>query len=227
MWTRRNTFGYWSANHVHPCGEDISSQDSSRLFASISEGNVRDFARLQGKRRLEKEYWAYDSTSISSYSETLKQVRYGKNKESDHLPQINLLLLFGEQSGLPFHYRKLSGNIPDVKTVNTLARELDILGYGRVTLVMDRGFYSKANIDRLYQHHHKFIVAVSTGLSFVKKRIAEVREGIRDYGSYDSRYGIGSSSQAVEWDYSKDRPYKKDTIAGGRRMYFHVYYSVQ
>ncbi|MCQ2402548.1 MAG: transposase [Lentisphaeria bacterium] len=222
MWTRRNTFGYWSANHVHPCGEDISLQDSSKLFASISEGNVRDFARLQGKRRLEKEYWAYDSTSISSYSETLKQVRYGKNKESDHLPQINLLLLFGEQSGLPFHYRKLSGNIPDVKTVNTLARELDILGYGRVTLVMDRGFYSKANTASSQVHcrrqHRTFIR---------EKTHSRSPEGIRDYGSYDSRYGIGASSQAVEWDYSQDRPYKKDTIAGGRRMYFHVYYSVQ
>ena len=30
-------FKYWALNHTHPCGEDISSQDSSRLFASISE----------------------------------------------------------------------------------------------------------------------------------------------------------------------------------------------
>ena len=132
-------FKYWSDNHVHPCGEEISSQDSSRLFASITEKGIRNFARLQGKRRLEKEYWAYDSTSISSYSEMLKEVKYGKNKESDHLPQINLLLLFGEKSGLPFYYRKLSGNIPDVKTVNTLVKELDILGYGKVKFVMDRG----------------------------------------------------------------------------------------
>ena len=29
---------------------------------------------------LEDEYWAYDSTSISSYSETLAQIQYGKNK---------------------------------------------------------------------------------------------------------------------------------------------------
>ena len=220
-------FKYWALNHTHPCGEDISSQDSSRLFASISEESVRSFARLQGRRRLEREYWAYDSTSISSYSETLKQVKYGKNKESDRLPQINLLLLFGEKSGLPFYCRKLSGNIPDVKTVNTLVKELDILGYGEVKFVMDRGFYSKANIDRLYRHHHKFIVAVGTGLSFVRKRIAEVRESIRDYGSHDSRYGIGCDSKTMEWEYTQERPYKKDVISGSRRMYLHVYYSVQ
>lgn len=220
-------FKYWSDNHVHPCGEEISSQDSSRLFASITEKGIRNFARLQGKRRLEKEYWAYDSTSISSYSEMLKEVKYGKNKESDHLPQINLLLLFGEKSGLPFYYRKLSGNIPDVKTVNTLVKELDILGYGKVKFVMDRGFYSKTNIDQLYQHHHKFIVAVSTGLSFVRKRMDEVRESIRDYGCHDSSYGIGASTQTIEWEYSRERPYKQDVISGGRRMYLHVYYNVQ
>ena len=220
-------FKYWAENHVHPCNEDITSQDSSRLFASITEKGIRNFARLQGKRRLEKEYWAYDSTSISSYSEMLKQVKYGKNKESDNLPQINLLLLFGEKSGLPFYYRKLSGNIPDVKTVNTLVKELDILGYGKVKFVMDRGFYSKTNIDQLYQHHHKFIVAVSTGLSFVRKRMDEVRESIRDYGCHDSSYGIGASTQTIEWEYSQERPYKQDVISGGRRMYLHVYYNVQ
>ena len=109
------------------------------------------FFRLQARRRAEKEYWAYDTTSISSYSETLKQVKYGKNKDGDKLPQFNLTLLFGEQSGLPFYYRKIAGNIPDVKTIHELVRELDALGYEKVKLVMDRGFYSADNINALYK----------------------------------------------------------------------------
>ena len=114
------------------------------------------FFRLQGRRRIEKEYWAYDSTSISSYSEELKQVKYGKNKDGDSLPQINLALLFGEKSGLPFYYRELAGNIPDVKTVTELIRELDILGYKKVKLVMDRGYYSADNTNGLYKQHYKY-----------------------------------------------------------------------
>lgn len=46
----------------------------------------------------------------------LKQVKYGKNKDDDHLPQINLALVFGEKSKLPLYYRKLAGNVSDVKT---------------------------------------------------------------------------------------------------------------
>lgn len=220
-------FRYWAADHRHPYGEEISSQDSSRLFASIQEEQVRRFLQLQARRRLEKEYWAYDSTSISSYSETLKQAKYGKNKESDHLPQLNVLLLYGEKSGLPFYYRKLSGNIPDVKTVCTLVKELGALGYGGVKFVMDRGFYSRENINRLYQSHHKFIVAVATGLSFVREQIDQVRDSIRDFGSHDAMYGLGMATRTVEWDYTQERPYKKDVLKGKRRMYLHIYYSVQ
>jgi hypothetical protein len=73
-------FPKWAALHKHPYGENIPSQRSSELFASISEDERYQFFYLQGRRRAEKEYWAYDTTSISSYSKGLKQVRYGHNK---------------------------------------------------------------------------------------------------------------------------------------------------
>ena len=117
-------FKKWAKLHMHPYGADIPSQRSIELFQSITEEEKMHFFRLQGKRRFETEYWAYDSTSISSYSETMKQFKYGKNKDGESLPQINLAILFGEESGLPFYYRKMAGNIPDVKPVRELIREL-------------------------------------------------------------------------------------------------------
>jgi len=74
-------FPKWSCLHTHPCDEVITSQQSSSLFSGISESQRLHFFGLQGKRRLESEYWAYDTTSISSYSGELRQVRCGKNKE--------------------------------------------------------------------------------------------------------------------------------------------------
>ncbi len=52
--------------------------------------------------RIDKEFWAYDITSVSSYSESLSQVQWGNNKEDDRLPQLNLALVFGETSNSPF-----------------------------------------------------------------------------------------------------------------------------
>ena len=122
-------FEKWGSIHRHPYGENITSQRSSELFASITEEEKSKFFRLQGKRRAESEFWAYDITSISSYSKLLRQVQYGFNKEDDRLPQLNLALIFGEESNLPFYYRKLAGNIPDSKTVKQLLHELDVLGF--------------------------------------------------------------------------------------------------
>lgn len=105
-----------------------------------------EFFALQAKRRAEKQYLAYDTTSISSYSQSLKQEKYGNNKEHDCLPQINLALLYGETSGLPVYYRKLAGNITDVKAIENLVRDIDFLALEKLNLVMDREFYSEANI---------------------------------------------------------------------------------
>lgn len=218
-------FKKWAKLHKHPFVEDIPSQRSTELFQSITEEAKMQFFRRQGKRRAEKEYWAYDSTSISSYSEALKQVKYGKNKDGEDLPQINLALLFGEDSGLPFYYRKLAGNIPDVKTIRELIRELDILGYEKIKLVMDRGYYSKSNINALYKDHLKFLCGTNTTLSFVKSYIREIGANKDHYEYYNSDLELYVFSKTITWEYEEDRPYKGDTLKAERRMYLHLYFN--
>ena len=150
---------------------------------------------------------------------------YGKNKDEDRLPQINLALVFGEESGLPFYYRKLAGNIPDAKTVRELLKELDILGYEKVKLVMDRGFYSADNINALYKEHLKFLLGTSTALSYAKEYIREVGTDKDSFEHYNDSYGLYIFSRTVQWNYEEKRPYKGDTITDERRMYLHLYYN--
>ena len=220
-------FEKWNLTHKHPYGQDIASPRSSELFGSITDDQVTKFLRLQAKRRVEDEYWAYDSSSISSYSETLNQVQWGKNKEDDKLPQINLLLVFGETSGLPFYYRKLAGNIPDSKTVKHLLEDLDILGFGKTKFVMDRGFYSEDNINGLYREHVKFLVGVKLSLKFIKKNLDEIYDDIRMFTNYDESINTYGYTVSAEWDYSQERPYKGDVIKDKRRIYIHYYYSIE
>ena len=218
-------FRKWSKLHRHPYGHDIPSQRSSEIFQSVTEEAKMHFFRLQGKRRAEKEYWAYDSTSISSYSETMKQIRYGKNKDGENLPQINLALLFGEDSGLPFYYRKLAGNIPDVKTIRELIRELDVPGYEKIKLVMDRGYYSADNINALYKEHLKFLCGTSTAVSFAKAFIREIGAQKDHYEYYNSDLELYIFSRTIAWDYEQERPYIGDTVHEERRMYLHLYFN--
>ena len=216
-------FPKWSALHRHPFGKNIPSQRSSELFSSITEDAREYFFRLQGKRRIEQEYWAYDTTSISSYSQGLTQLRYGLNKEGDRLPQINLALLFGESSNLPFYYRKLAGNVSDVKTVQHLLADMNFLGYDKVKLVMDRGFYSEANISDLCRHHLKFLIAGKVSLKLVKTELDQVRESLRSWNHYHPEYDLYACTRSITWTYEQEKPCNRDPLPVTRRMYLHLY----
>jgi transposase len=198
-------FEKWGNTHKHPYGKNITSQRSSELFASISEDDKMNFFKLQGKRKIDNEFFAYDTTSISSYSKSLKQVQYGHNKENDKLPQINLAVVFGEKSNLPFYYRKLAGNIPDCKTVDKLLNDLDILGFNKVNLVLDRGFYSKTNIDTLYKSNNNFLISASMRLKFIKENLEPLYDKFTSSNNYNPTYELYTKTIKKSW--GKDNTY--------------------
>ena len=208
-------FEKWGLTHRHPYGGDIPSQRSSELFMEIEEGAVQQFFRLQGRRRMEQEYWAYDITSISSYSEGLKQVQYGFNKEGDSLPQINLALVFGERSGLPFYYRKLAGSIPDVKTLRALLSDLESLGLKKVKLVMDRGFYSAENINGLFRGRLKFLISARVSLKLIRDELDKVYDGLRTFEHYNEDCQLYSMTVPAKWSRAQARPCKGGAAGGG------------
>jgi transposase len=220
-------FPKWAATHKHPFGREICSQRSSELFASITGQARRQFFKYQSRRRAESEFWAYDTTSISSYSQGLRQVKYGLNKEHDPLEQINLALLFGEKSALPFYYRKLAGNISDVKTVKNLLADLDVMGYQKVKLVMDRGFCSLENINALYQAHLKFVMSPKLNLRLIATEKEALMGSIRSWEYYHANHDLFAQSRTITWPYSQKRPYKGDVLSSERQMYFHLYFNAE
>ena len=220
-------FEKWGILHKHPYDKNITSQRSSDLFASITEEAKQQFFTLQGKRRLDKEFWAYDTTTLSSYSETLKQVQFGFNKENDKLPQLNVAMVFGQESNLPFYYRKLAGNIPDAKTVRYLLEELDILGYSKVKLVMDRGFYSEDNINCLYKNHVKFLLSVKMSLAFIRKELDAIYDKFRSFEYYNENYKLYCRTVRTTWNYVQEHPYKGETVQESHRLYIHYYYNIE
>jgi transposase len=217
-------FPKWSKLHTHPHGSVITSQRTSELFAEITEQQRLNFFRLQSNRRTDKEYWAYDTTSISSYSKSLTQVRHGKNKDCDRLPQINLALLYGEESCLPFYYKKLSGNIPDVSTVKQLLKDIEFLGCKGVKLVLDRGFYSGRNINDLYSERLKFLMGAKLSLKYIRIELDKHREALRNWNNFLTDSEAFGLTIPFQWKYKRTRPYKKDEIVENRRMYLHFYY---
>ena len=220
-------FEKWGVLHKHPHNRNISSQQSSKLFASITEADKNSFLKHWGKHKADAEFWAYDTTSISSYSEGLRQVQYGYNKENDLLAQLNLAIVYGQSSNLPFYYRKLAGNIPDAKTLTHLLADLDQLDFGKVKLVMDRGFYSKENLSALFESHRKFLVSSKMSLNFIQKNLEGIYDTFRSYEQYMPEYELYAHTVQSIWEYTQHRPYKGDSLTKKRRIYLHYYFNIE
>ena len=90
----------------------------------IGESERVSFFKTWMKTLSSKENIFYYITSISSYSEMNEFVRWGYNRDNEKLPQINLAMLFGQDSGLPIYYRRLPGSISDVSTLKTTVASL-------------------------------------------------------------------------------------------------------
>jgi transposase len=206
----------WSSSHKHPFNKEITSQRISELLVKLAEGDRQRFLSLWAAKMAEHEYLCYDITSISSYSKGNEYVRWGYNRDNESLPQINLAMLFGQNSRLPAGYRRLQGNISDVSTLKTTLKTLDYLGIEKAQFIFDRGFYSIANVDELFERHHRFILAVPPGRKWVENILDNHYESTaspKHYYQTDSEEALYAVAQLHSWGDSK------------RRCYLHLYYN--
>lgn len=186
-----------------------------------------EYFKRQAQRHGSKEYLAFDTTSISSFSQLIKLAKYGKNKEGDALPQLNLALLYGRQSMMPVYYRKLPGNISDVKTIENLLKDIDFLELKKLRFIMDRGFYSERNINDMMKRHHKFLIGVKTSLKIVRGRLDAIRDNFVTRFHYNSELKLYVQTFTEEWNYTEERPRNGDTVSSKKRVYVHYYYNDQ
>ena len=105
IYPERNLANYdITAAHSQLGGNPLDSQRISELPKS----NTAEHRQQYMKRRLShscdwenNNFWAFEITSISSYSETLSKVAYGHNKEDPEMPMIKIALLIDETNGEP------------------------------------------------------------------------------------------------------------------------------
>ena len=170
----------WSESTQTPSGSRLTSQRISELLKEIGKDDRGrlSFFRAWAKHRAEQEYIAFDITSISSYSKINEFLEFGYNRDGERLPQINLGMLFGETSLLPIFYNTAQGSIRDMSTLSNMIRYAEFLDMRRVRFVMDKGFYSSANVREMLQKGHKFAISVPFTTTLAKKFVDKFRKTI-------------------------------------------------
>ncbi|MDR1608028.1 MAG: transposase, partial [Deltaproteobacteria bacterium] len=120
--------------------------------------------------------------------------------DKENLKQINLCLLFGEESGLPVFSVEYNGSLNDVKTFHTIIAQLDILKNSKYKLVLDKGFYSTNNIDYMISKVISFLIAVPVKSNYVKS-IIEENYNLED--DFNSSFIIGDDIMFCTTNYIK------------------------
>jgi transposase len=207
----------WSKNHASPLEMPLMSQRITEILSRISTDGRQTFFSRWIKKALEDDYLCYDITSISSYSKCNEYIKHGYNRDGEKLPQLNLAMLFGQKSGLPVYFQRMPGNITDVVTLQNLLKTFKAMELTSPNCVMDRGFYSKKNVDALLKEKAKFTLAVPVSNKWVQNeidKIYDVIHGPDGYRKIDDEI-LYVHTFLYPWGKSK------------RRCYLHLYYNAQ
>ena len=205
----------WCISHAHPFGKPLISQRISEILSSITTDDKQTFLSRWMNKVLEDDYLCYDITSVSSYSKLNEYIKCGYNRDNEKLPQLNLAMLFGQISCLPVYYHRMPGNITDVSTLHNLLKTFKAMNLKPLNCVMDKGFYSKANIDALLASKNKFTLMVPVHNKWVQHAIDDIHDvihGPQGYQKLDSE---------ILYVHSRLYPWGEEN----RRCYLHLYYN--
>ena len=139
--------------HIRPAMSPKSLSDMLESVGSDRLSQDRVFSRIgMASREL-----AMDLSEFFSSSDRVSYAEDGYNPEHEDIPQINISLIVAQETGIPLMIRCLPGSVRDVDTVCASIKELN---REDVTLIMDRGFYSKQNMRVLDGSGLNFIFPV-------------------------------------------------------------------
>jgi transposase len=164
-------FPYWLDEQYLPEVKKLYSNGISNLCERLgrSEKQRMDFMLKWAEYLKPIKGIYYDITSISSYSTNIDFVEWGYNRDKENLPQLNMGVTFCQNNSLPIFYTLYPGSIVDVTTLKNCIKYLDVFDLKDILFVLDRGFFSKANILEMHNCQNK--IAFIQPLPFSLKKV--------------------------------------------------------
>ena len=207
--------GPWLVDHGF--GDlDLEAARISELLPSLTQDKQNAFFKDWLKRKGSRGTLCYDITSISSYGKNNDLIEWGYNRDKEKLQQLNLALLSGRDNGLPLWYTPLPGSLNDSKSLASLIDELEKLECGKFALVIDKGFYSKANINYMVDRKIRFMIPIPNTVGWHKELIGENRAKM--FSNVDGYIPSDDGGRLLQ-SVTLYRPFED-----GSRGWVHIYY---
>jgi len=205
----------WTLSSQTIADTTLTSQRISELLKDIAgmDREQMTFFHQWTRHRSEREYLAFDITSISSYSKLMEYLEFGYNRDGEDMPQVNMGILFGQSSLLPVFYRINQGSVRDMSTLDNMmeyARQFDM---EKISCIMDKGFYSDQNMASMLKKGVLFIISVPFTTSLARDLVAK------------SRQKIGQPAKTILVNGDMLNVEKRETTLHGKKIQCHVYFN--
>ena len=164
----------------------------------------------------EKIYISYDSTNKNSQAGNVEIVEYGKPKADMGFPVFNYAVGYDVNNREPLFYEKYPGSIVDVSQLRLMLNKAEGYGYKKVGFILDRGYFSKQNIDHMDRCGYSFVIMIKGMADLVSSLILENK------GSFENKRSCDMDGFGVYGKTVKRRLYETDK----KERYFHIYHSI-
>jgi len=142
----------------------LTSQSTSRAFASITAAQINDFFVGWIRATIGGGSVCYDVTSISSYAQGMTSVERGYNRDGNNLDQYNLGIFCDEVSKTPLYYNRYNGSLTDRTNLSYVLDNAREVGIERVKMILDGGFWKEECFVGLHELCEAFTVGMPTYL---------------------------------------------------------------
>lgn len=231
----------WAIRTALPGLVAMDGRRISELLAKVNQEKVDDYYKLRFERskqqaaerrkslkekipgvRFPKLAVAFDSTSISTYSQTINHAEYGHAKQNPELAQVNLATICDQETGDVVYAYEYSGSINDKASFAPILEHMKDKGFdlSEIMVVTDRGYKSTYNTQRLIDAEISFVQGLPINEDCVKKAIRKYRQKF-----YEKRYFHPSVGCSVYTPNDAEK-WVRNTEAGTveARVFLHLYY---
>lgn len=190
---------------------------SAFLQSVTEEQNAGFLNEWNGSRsHREKIYISYVSTNKNSQAGDVELVEYGKPKVDIGFTVFNYAMGYDVNNQEPLFYEKYPGSIVDISQLKLMLNKAQGYGYKKVGFILDRGYFSKQNIEHMDKCGYSFIIMVKGMADLVSELI------LSNKGSFENKRNCDMDGFGVYGKTVKGRLYEAD----GKERYFHIYHSI-
>lgn len=176
-------------------------------------GFLNNWNKARNKRQ--RIYISYDSTNKNCQAGDIDIVEFGKAKVDTGLPVFNYSVANDMKNKEPLFYELYPGSINDVSQLTCMIDKAHGYGYRNIGFILDRGYFSRKNLDYIDANGYAFLIMVKGMKDFVQGIVLKKR------GSFENKRACYNDQYDVYGTQVEMPLFEGDE----KKRYIHIYYS--